>query len=425
MPVIFKTPFAEYTQLKSIGQGGSGTVYQAVDENQTFYAVKVLDPSSATTEKRKRFKNEILFCERSVHPNVITVVGYGMVTLKGKESPFYVMPFYPTTLREVMKKGIHPEDAIRFFTQILDGVEAAHLKSVWHRDLKPENILFDERNHKLVVADFGIAHFHEDLLQTSIETAPNAKLANFRYAAPEQRTPGTTVDRKADIYALGLILYEMFTGLLLQGTGHKKIAQSFSEFGYLDDIIDGMVRQSPDERFPTIDIIKQKLIANKLEFVSRQKINTLEQTVIPETDIVDPIIAEPIRLIGVDVQLSKDGYRNMSNGNMIFHLSQSANDKWINAFKSIGNFTYIAGECEPKLFEFSGRMKNEATLALRREPDQRYVDLFKSYLVIANRDYDTIIRNEQRQKIENEKRKLQDEIEREKMRQNFLQALKI
>jgi serine/threonine protein kinase len=98
------------------------------------------------------------------------------------------------------------------FSQILDGVEAAHLQNVIHRDLKPENILCDQNFATIAIADFGTARFTEDILATAIETGPSQRLANFQYAAPEQRTVGGDVQATADIYALGLMLNELFTG---------------------------------------------------------------------------------------------------------------------------------------------------------------------------------------------------------------------
>jgi serine/threonine protein kinase len=105
------------------------------------------------------------------------------------------------------------------FSGILDGVEAAHLLRVTHRDLKPENILCDEKSLP-VVADFGIAHFEEDIIATAVKTPAGAKMANLSYSAPEQRMRGAAVDLRADIFALGLILNEMFTRSVPQGVGY-------------------------------------------------------------------------------------------------------------------------------------------------------------------------------------------------------------
>jgi serine/threonine protein kinase len=151
-----------------------------------------------------------------------------------------------------------PDLLMSIFLQILDGVQEAHLRSIWHRDLKPENILYDPITNSAVVTDFGIAHFAEDLLHTTVETRNSDRLANFRYAAPEQRA-NKKVDQRADIYALGLILYEMFTGELLQGTAHKQIGSVTQHFAYLDSVVEKMSRQSPDDRPTSIGEIKEAL----------------------------------------------------------------------------------------------------------------------------------------------------------------------
>jgi serine/threonine protein kinase len=117
-----------------------------------------------------------------------------------------------------MSKGIEPDGVLPIFSQILDGVESAHPQGVWHRDLKPENILYSLANGTLIVADFGIAHFEEQDLLTAVETQPNERLANFLYAAPEQKIRAKSADSRSDIYALGLMLHEMFTGDVPLGT---------------------------------------------------------------------------------------------------------------------------------------------------------------------------------------------------------------
>ena len=102
----------------------------------------------------------------------------------------------------LLSQGIQPEKALMYFSQLLDGVVAAQLLEVVHRDLKPENILFDERNNKLLVTDFGIAQFKEEDLYTAVETKETDRLANFQYAAPEQRIRGGKVDHRAVILLL-------------------------------------------------------------------------------------------------------------------------------------------------------------------------------------------------------------------------------
>src|SRR3972149_4359299 len=118
------------------------------------------------------------------------------------------MPLFDSSLRPLMRAGLPQDTVLRYFSQILDGTEAAHLHNVAHRDLKPENILFENAAARLVVADFGIARFQEEELYTAVETKASDRLANFQYAAPEQRLRGAEVDYRADIYSLGLLLNE-------------------------------------------------------------------------------------------------------------------------------------------------------------------------------------------------------------------------
>jgi hypothetical protein len=91
----------------------------------TEVAVKVLSPNNINSERRRRFKNETLFCMKNSHRNVITVSDYGVISFDGKDCPFYVMPFYGETLRTLMNEGINKETALKYFSQILDGVEGA------------------------------------------------------------------------------------------------------------------------------------------------------------------------------------------------------------------------------------------------------------------------------------------------------------
>jgi len=407
--MAFETTFNSYRALDILGEGGSGKVYRVEDQDGKVYALKCLEAHKATREKRKRFRNEIFFCLRKTSQHIVAVHDHGFATIKGERCPFYVMPHYPSTLREQINKGIPSDKVLQYFGQILNGVEEAHLNSIWHRDLKPENILHDPASDLLVVADFGIAHFAEEFLQTSVETDPRARLANFRYAAPEQRTPNQRVDRRADIYALGLILNEMFTGLLLQGTGYRTIASVAPSYAYLDEIVDGMVRQASDERITSIDAIKQKLIAYRNDFISRQRLSELTHKVIPLTEIDDPLVNDPVKLVDVDYQ----------KGNLVFILNHRVNSKWQDAFRSIGNFSFFPG-FEPRLFKFT---ENKAIIAAR-EPDRREVDLFKDYVSKANDAYFALLRNEQRQKEEAERKRLQEEIEEEERAQRLRQSLK-
>src|ERR1022692_90812 len=219
--IVFETATNTYTADGSIGDGACGTVYRVSDSDGEVFAVKLL--RNASSVKRKRFKNELGFCRRNQHERIIKVLDDGLLKDGSERLPFYVMPLYELTLRKLMNAQLLHSDILPLFSDILDGVEAAHLLKVIHRDLKPENLLVTMPRRRVVVADFGVAHFEEEDLLTAVETRAADRLANYRYSAPEQRAPGRKVDERADIFALGLILNEMFTGEVPQGTGHKAV----------------------------------------------------------------------------------------------------------------------------------------------------------------------------------------------------------
>lgn len=175
-PKEVKSTFSVYTIHDCIGEGCSGVVFSANDDNGTNVAIKALDPEKASKEKLKRFENEYRFCRDNKHPNILTVLDHG---LTNEGAPFFVMPLYDHSLRPMIGK-IEPNRALNIFIKVLDGVEAAHMMGVIHRDIKPENIIVSGEGEELVVADFGIARFEEEELYTAVETRDSTRLANLQ-----------------------------------------------------------------------------------------------------------------------------------------------------------------------------------------------------------------------------------------------------
>src|ERR1700730_15298489 len=186
-PLKLETAFATYMLDQQIGAGGAGTVYAGRDAANAPIAAKVLSKEAASTDKRKRFKNEIAFLTKCAHPRVVQVVDHGFSKDATAAGPFYIMRRYSGSLRDVLKRGVSPDAVLPLYLQLLDGVEAAHLLGAVHRDLKPENILWEAHDNSLAVADFGVASLGPDLAATVVDTKPDRRLANFTYAAPEQR----------------------------------------------------------------------------------------------------------------------------------------------------------------------------------------------------------------------------------------------
>lgn len=268
IPEIFETAFKTYRRINQINQGGCGTLFKVTDEGGQEYALKLLNKalfrsvSSSELRVRKdkidRFMNEVMFCSCSTHPNIVKILDYGFVENESPKIPFCVMKLYSRSLRELIDSSMQPEKILKAFEHIVSALKYAHDNEIWHRDLKPENILYDEEKDFFVVADFGIAHFEPECQAAEVQTGQGDKLCNNKYAAPEQRDGGSA-DKRADIYALGLILNEMFTGKVLQGTNHAKIEETVFEFGYLDTIVDQMTRQDPGERYQSIEEVWEGL----------------------------------------------------------------------------------------------------------------------------------------------------------------------
>jgi serine/threonine protein kinase len=405
---VLKTAFETYTIKSQIGTGGSGAVYEVRDFEDAAYAAKILDPARVSTNRLRRFKNEIHFCTKNKHPNVIQVHASGIAE---NGETFYVMPLYSGTLRDLMSKRVVPQAVLPYFGQILDGVEAAHLRGVWHRDIKPENILFSAETGALVVADFGIAHFEEEELLTAVETRNNERLANFLYSAPEQKIRGQTVDSKADIHALGLILNEMFTGAVPLGTSFRKVSEASREHSYLDGLIELMLRQDPALR-PSVGDVKRELIARGNEFLYVQRLDSLRSEVIPDTDVDDPIVRNPIGLVETDYL----------DGHLVFKLTTAPPLNWIRAFQNpTSGFSYYPGS-GPESFNFRG---DEAGVRLGEGMSAaRLQEYMKSYVDLANRQYIDIVVAEHQHQLALEREKLRKRIAEEERRQRILDELK-
>lgn len=409
--IEFMTTFSRFSSVCPLGEGGSGFVYEVKDENGQRFALKILKKQGITNEKRKRFQNEITFCQRSSHPNIISVIDFGVILDSGVAVPFYVMPLYDSSLRNLINDGLKPESIIQLFAQLLDGVEAAHLQKIVHRDLKPENILSTTSDTRLVLADFGIARFIADELYTAVETKAQDRLANFQYAAPEQRMRGKQVDNRADIYAVGLILNEMFTHEIPQGTRYKTISSISPGYAYLDEIVDKMICQNPEERLNSIHDVKQTLKIRGADYVSEQQLSRLKSIVIPASEIDDPLVVNPIKLEDFEWE----------DGLLTLILSQPVNQKWRNALLNMGSFTSVMGR-GPDAFTFEG---NRAKVRAEERMVQDIVNYFKSWIPLTTRRYEQDIKDDRRRKEEQEREKIKIAIKAEEAKARLRKNIKL
>lgn len=409
-PKQVRTTFASYTLEKLIGQGGAGIVYSATEDGGSPVAVKMLRTHTSSQEKLKRFKNEYIFCSRNTHANIITVLDHGVAE---DGSPFFVMPLYSGSLREVVGK-LNPKDAFKIFEKILNGIDAAHKLGTIHRDLKPENILINEIGTDLVIADFGIAEFEQDEIYTSVETKDGTRLGNFPYAAPEQRVRGKKINKQADIYALGLILNELFTNELAHGTDFKKVNSIAEEYSYLDPIVDRMMHQNPASRYADIDELKKELNVRGAEQISMQKLSILKETVIPISDIDDPLAIDPMKIVGVD----------WSDGHLSLRLNHYPNPTWLSALRNMGNYTSVAGK-GPDSFRISGDFGGGyATITARKDEVQQVIDYFNEWLPAANTLYIRKIKQGLDEADRKQKEEIQRKIKQEQERAEVMRGIR-
>lgn len=205
-----------YEIRKVIGQGGMGAVYEAFDRVlKESVALKVLLPSLVRdAHALERFVREARISRQLTHQNIVRV--HDMIMLDG--SPCISMEFVVgTSLRKLLdsrwrtEKPLSIKEIVKLGTSLCDAMEYAHQKTV-HRDLKPDNILVT-RDGKIKVSDFGIA----TLVSVSESRLTSGMLGTAYYMAPEQMVGGAKVDLRADIYSLGVILYEAVVGRIPVG----------------------------------------------------------------------------------------------------------------------------------------------------------------------------------------------------------------
>ena len=317
------TAFNKFTLNCQVGTGGNGKVWSATDKYGENVAIKFLDRDNSE-KVLKRFKNETLFCMTHKHPNILPVLDYGPA---GTNYIFYVMPLYEKTLRQLMEEGIKYDKISGIFIGILRGLEYAHKLGTIHRDIKPENILFRKDSLEPIIADFGIAHFSEDDLVTIIETKRTDRMANFQYAAPEQRKKGGVAIPQTDIYAVALILNEMFTGEIAQAVDYKKIGEIAPEYSFLDELFERMFKQQPNER-----IYPEEKIFTEMQILAEKQKNELE--------------VERLKNLAISIQKPKDYNPEVTaikyeNGKLLFELNQSVKLEWFEIISS-GAYSHTA-----------------------------------------------------------------------------------
>ncbi len=201
---------SHYRILEKLRQGGMGVVYKAEETKlERIVALKFLFLTSIGDEEKKRFKREAKAAASLNHPNIATIFAIDEVD----DQTFIAMEYIEgKSLEELVGanggKPMPLEKAIDYATQTAAGLQAAHKKGITHRDIKSANIMITE-DGQIKIMDFGLAKLANRSMMTKVGTT----LGTTPYMSPEQAR-GEEVDHRADIWSLGVVLYEMITGQL-------------------------------------------------------------------------------------------------------------------------------------------------------------------------------------------------------------------
>ncbi len=272
-----------YEIVEQLGTGGMGVVYKARDTRlDRFVAIKVLRAEAiADAERKRRFVQEAKAASALNHPNIVTIHG----TDSAGDVDFMVMEYVSgkTLGQSIGPQGLRLSEALKWAIQIADALAAAHSAGIIHRDLKPGNIMVTEKG-LIKVLDFGLAKLTEranseeldPTRRTTLDQTPRTEegtiVGTVAYMSPEQ-AEGKKVDARSDIFAFGLVLYEMVAGrpAFQAGTGmstlaailhheprplHELVEAAPAE---LEKIVTRCLRKDPDRRIQHIVDVKLAL----------------------------------------------------------------------------------------------------------------------------------------------------------------------
>ncbi len=216
--------------LHELGRGGMGVVYHAEREHpQRMVALKLLRSSFTQPSMRRRFEYEIQLLARLQHPGIAQIFDAGIVPSPDGPIPYFAMELvHGKSLHEIAKDpSLDLRDRLRLIARIADAVHHAHQKGVIHRDLKPGNILITADGQPKIL-DFGVARAVDpDLQMTTMRTEIGQLIGTLPYMSPEQVEGNPNqLDIRSDVYALGVVAYELIAGSLPYDLRNKLIPEA-------------------------------------------------------------------------------------------------------------------------------------------------------------------------------------------------------
>ena len=250
-----------YEVLNKIGQGGMATVYKGrqISLNRPI-AIKVL--SKRLTENKQiveRFNQEALIIARLAHPNIIHIIDRGVVN----GMYYFVMDFVKgTDFSKLIKiENFDANKNLDVIIQVCKALSFAHKNGIIHRDIKPANILINNEGDALV-SDFGIAQLFDKSNDGQQLTSDGTVMGTIAYMSPEQKISSKNVTSASDIYSLGVVIYEMFTGTTPLGRFKLPSEINSSISKQLENTMLKCLETKPEDRFRLADDLKDQLLEN-------------------------------------------------------------------------------------------------------------------------------------------------------------------
>ena len=253
-PADLARHFPHLDILELMGQGGMGAVYKARQKGlDRVVALKILPPAAGRDAAfAERFTREARALARLNHPNIVTVHDFG----QAGDYFYFLMEYVDgANLRQSIRaRTLRPREALATIPQICEALQYAHDEGIVHRDIKPENILLDRRG-RVKIADFGLAKLLGRSATDFTLTGAQQVMGTPHYMAPEQFEKPLEVDHRADIYALGVVLYEMLTGEVPMGA-FAPPSQKVQIDVRLDEVVLRTLAREPERRYQKVSQLK-------------------------------------------------------------------------------------------------------------------------------------------------------------------------
>ena len=309
-----------YKILGIIASGGMGVVYEAMQEApRRRVALKIIKAGAASDMALHRFQFEAQTLAKLSHPNIAQIFEAGTWESDNVEVPFFAMEYIPGAqgiVEHAHKKDLSIRDRLELFGKICDAVHHGHQKGIIHRDLKPDNILVDNQGEPKII-DFGVARATDaDLAVTTMQTTMGQLIGTLQYMSPEQcDADPDRIDTRSDVYALGVILFQLLSGKLPYDLRRQAIHEA----------VRVIKEQRPDSLGTISTTLKGDIDTIALKAMEKDRDRRYQSAAELANDIHhflnnEPIIARPLS-IGYQVRLFTKKYKRTCAAVLLLFVS--------------------------------------------------------------------------------------------------------